>query len=93
MFVIAGDDLILAGELFVADNSGKSSRRCRSEKLTQNRRLNMLKRLQNPVPEPTWEEFCALKKKHHRDWYLLWPLSPVLMFLQRLFGKKCGIPY
>ncbi|HXE42022.1 MAG TPA: hypothetical protein VN516_03270, partial [Candidatus Baltobacteraceae bacterium] len=31
------------------------------------------------------EEWREMLKKHTELWYRLWPLSPILMFFQRLF--------
>jgi len=56
----------------------------------------LIKRLKTPVPRPSDNEWFEMRKKpdgHCEDWYLFWPLSGVLMFLQRLFGKKGGIWY
>jgi len=45
------------------------------------------------APETTFGEWTEMKKKHCEEWYLLWPISPLLFFLQRLFHRKGGIRY
>jgi hypothetical protein len=45
-------------------------------------------------PDPTSDaEWFAMRKRHDDLWLHLWPLSPLLLVLQRLFRHRGGIRY